>query len=555
MQNRIKLAKQLEKSAVPSSIVVTDGNNDQNYVAPGQDGEVLVSDGTSAAYGSVPISTDPNNSLTLGSDNKPFVPASSGGGFLSSLVDNGDGTYTHSDGDTPATTETIDTRFQLDSPLNVMNAAQNDTIFGNDVVSVTNGLHNQGKDIELGGDLEKNTTIDSNGFQFEINDNAKIEIGNNVTTTGNNAMGIGQNIEVKGASSLVVGENMSTTDGTLSLIVGNSNYNLGTRNIVSGQNSGSDPATTDNIVVGSSVQSKGNRNAVFGDQNAVNDTGTITDRNNNLVSGARNQLKGGNENTVIGAQNTVEGYRNLVGGQLNQVIHTTGNPDNNSVFGANNVINDANSMFVSGSNNDVGLPSGIAGQGFVIGNNQTYHSAQYSGMIGTNSTVTVTGAFTTGDSNDMTGNANYSFATGQNITVNEQVSFAYGEGHNIQDRNSYAGGRNNVNNGENSFTQGVSLESSSWGQIVIGEFNENTGGTQNTYQPAEKKFVMGNGDLIGNVRSNAYTITGDGVHDFNAGIRALTADPAGTAGMFYYNVSTNQFRAHDGTSWKTVNLV
>lgn len=106
MQNRIDLAKQLKKSAVPSSIVVTDVNNDQEYIIPGQDGEVLVSDGTTVAYEPVPISSDLNNSIVLGSDGKIYAP------LAKTIVFD---TWSVVDGDIPVGSTTLTTSQDIDN--------------------------------------------------------------------------------------------------------------------------------------------------------------------------------------------------------------------------------------------------------------------------------------------------------------------------------------------------------------------------------------------------------------------------------------------------------
>lgn len=119
---RIRIAKQLEKSTTPSSVIITDSSNEQIYVAPGTNGQVLMSDGTNVSYQNIPSSAtsvsdgtntvsenagdtltfanagvkttvtktgttvtvtqavdpsaDANNAIVLGTDGKPFVDKS-----------------------------------------------------------------------------------------------------------------------------------------------------------------------------------------------------------------------------------------------------------------------------------------------------------------------------------------------------------------------------------------------------------------------------------------------------------------------------------------------
>lgn len=136
-------------------------------------------------------------------------------------------------------------------------------------------------------------------------------------------------------------------------------------------------------------------------------------------------------------------------------------------------------------------------------------------------------------------NTDWAFRTGKIVTkVLDSSSNAVdgvGEAYFNDTKKSWAFGNGSVADGEKQFAAGTyNLVSSVTG-------------------PNDPKIIFGNGSDSNN-RSNVYSISDSGIHNFAPTSGGLTTDPVGAPeGSLYYNKTLHKFRGFDGTTWTNLN--
>jgi hypothetical protein len=203
---------------------------------------------------------------------------------------------------------------------------------------------------------------------------------------------------------------------------------------------------------------------------------------NNLVS-SENGIGIGKMNIVqksnaigIGEENVVNGFRAHSLGYRNVLNDTL-----NIGIGNSNVITKKNSIALGSNNSIYGLES------YTVG---------YSNVI-----------------NDSLG-----LALGFENTVEGKYAVSLGRKNVVSNDKSVAIGQDNISRGDNSVTLGSNLIAPSFGEIVIGRYNQSYNPVSSTqWNSSDRIFTVGNG-TSGNAESNAVTILKNGNIGFGTDI-------------------------------------
>lgn len=220
--------------------------------------------------------------------------------------------------------------------------------------TASNGLTKVVDDIQLGGILTQNTSINMGNFSMNIGG-----FGSSANGAGAVALGTLGSI-VDGPQSVVLGGLGGWVDGSQSVILG------GLGGSVSGNSSavigGGGTTPFNNSITGdSSVVLGGIDNVVVGNQSTIIG-GTFNDvisSSSAIISGVSNTINGNSSVINGGGSNTINGTNSVINGGGTNVINAF---DSGIVAGTNNIVTGDNSVVVGGyTNNTDSTNSSIVG--------------------------------------------------------------------------------------------------------------------------------------------------------------------------------------------------
>lgn len=248
---------------------------------------------------------------------------------------------------------------------------------------------------------------------------------------------------------------------------------------------------------------KGYANTSFGSTNKVSDSYNFAANYNNVVGGVRNFVAN-NTNKVSGTDNFVANYDNDVTGTYN------------AVFGQSNVTNNSDSVFITGTGNEIttdatwkAMNSVVHGEGNTVGNELCLVQGYKHTINGSN--IVAFGVRNTSDKdssksliigeNNTIQNVKHTFVSGRDSQVKNTERAIIGGYATRADKanNSITGGIDTVINHSNCIICGSGLTSCSDNQAVFGKYN----------QTGDYLFAIGCGSNDAN-RKNAFHVDKDG---------------------------------------------
>lgn len=296
-----------------------------------------------------------------------------------------------------------------------------------------------------------------------------------------------------GQNSIAVGNN-NKVSGVSSAAFGDSNIVASVNAIVAGNTNTLSPSSSYSAVFGIQNNVDGPRSLVGGFGNVISGNGTaynlVSGLNNNIspiagvtqsvgnaVFGNSNQVK--NDYSIVsGYQNIVSGDYNLVGGSGNSTSETSSSV---SVLGSQNIAN--NSSYVG-----------------VLGSQNTVTNANLTFISGARNQVNSPTSFVSGADNIVNADASYATVFGLNNTIGGSGTSHYAT----------SIGTRNISKGHVSTTIGADLIASTFGEIVLGRWNEITStNTSTSWVGTDPILQVGIGSNE-TAKKNALTIYKDG---------------------------------------------
>jgi len=209
---------------------------------------------------------------------------------------------------------------------------------------------------------------------------------------------------------------------------------------------------------------------------------------------------------------------------------------------------------------------------FQLNANGSYNNAYNNRMFFDKSKAAFRAGYTEGDQWDEAKVGNYSIGFGKNSTAKGENSFAMGSNANAIADYSFAFGQNAggfetyaIGIGQNargfgkfSTAIGTNLNANSFGEIQLGQYSTYTTGSKTTFVPADRLFVIGNGqyELNAGLNSDALVMLKNGNTTLN-GTFTIDADNKGVGKGYTLPAqdgTTNQIMSTDGSgalSWVT----
>ena len=469
-------------SAVADVVTTLVDNGDGTYVYTNEIGVASVVDTRDG------VSADAGNSLLLGSDGLPYLAGVAE--TVTTLVDNGDGTFTYSNEAAAAITfdahtdanrawGTADTQ-----RTNADDVLVTDSVFHTGLVAI--GMLDSARIANTALSISTNTSI---GTGHTVSGAYNLIAGTtNTVSSYRNIVGGDQNAVSAGAN--VVGGGSNTVTGTRSVVGGQSNDVSGADNLVGGRSNTA--AAVMGLVSGYLNVVNGNVDAVSGKSNTV--TGSYS-----LVGGYQNSAIGG-ALMVAGVTNSVTGNNSVAMGISNTVLgdnsaalsgstnHFTAAYANSVIAGGlNGAISNSYATISGGRNNvvsgqfgtvsggDQNIASGLAS--VVAGGTLGTASGQQSSVVGGQSNIAsaTQSAAIGGSNNNVSGQSSVALAGYQNA-VHAQFSAVTGTNNNIFGQNNLVGGQNNYNVGSHGIVAGYNNSVSASMSVTVGQSNAVTGG-------------------------------------------------------------------------------
>jgi len=360
------------------------------------------------------ISADAGNLLALGTDLRPFISAATiaANETTSLMTNNGDGTYTYTDEDGTVTV--------IDVKEGVSSDANNSLTIGSDGKPYFDETLTAITPLVAGHIIASYTDEDGGATNIEETVTSIVDNGNGTSTftdesgattiittvpNANRAWGT-SDTQRTNADSVVTSDNIFHTG----------QVTIGTNN--SGHNTGATVTVLGTLSVGLANHTlSGSANLVNGSSNTVNASqAVVTGLSNNaaggrfLVAGTTNIITGTFDAVVAGAQNTVtSSTRSIIAGEQNSVTSMA----RGLVVGDQNVINGGTRSLIAGITNTVGSAS----QQIVAGNTNTINGAGNGLLVGNLNTVDPTnGGFGT---NSIVGGLSNTLGTNRSLMIGQ----------------------------------------------------------------------------------------------------------------------------------------
>jgi len=509
-------------SAVADVVTTLVDNGDGTYVYTNEIGVASVVDTRDG------VSADAGNSLLLGSDGLPYLAGVAE--TVTTLVDNGDGTFTYSNEAAAAITfdahtdanrawGTADTQ-----RTNADDVLVTDSVFHTGLVAI--GMLDSARIANTALSVSNSTTI---GAGHTVSGAFHLIAGSTNNVSGGYHGVFGTNNTVSSYQSVVTGDH-NTNSGQNNLVGGQNNYNVGSHGIVSGYNNSVSASMSVTIGQGNAVTGGGRSfvtgfgnagiavtDSVVAAQSIVSATGnrslisgiahTLTGVNDSVVAGATHNVTS-SQNAVFGSHQTVSGSQVIVSGTTNTVSGS-----NNVVTGSSNSVTGGNS-FVGGYNNtNMGMQMSL-----VVGHSHAYASGNrslvggYHHVLATNDSLVVgaiqnvsgNGVSVSGSANTVTGQNGSVTGNGNNVggsggviggygnTVSGGSNMVVGSGNNVGGTFNVVGGASNVVASNASFVNGGSIT------IDVASGNNIVGGQSHAFTNSPRNIVGGNAATMTN---------------------------------------------------------
>lgn len=292
---------------------------------------------------------------------------------------------------------------------------QNIYQLGNIGIKTNASLPNVSLDVRgaVRGGQPANTSIGTNSVAF----------GSNNTASGNSSSSFGSNSNASGLNSISAGAGNVALSDNSATIGGLGNYNGGANSvIIGGTYNVIDATATSAVASGFSNRVSDRFACAFGIQNTASGIKSfIAGGNNNTASGDSSFASGtfnsvsGRQSAVFGQQNTITGIQTLVSGVGNIV-----NADRSFATGLNNTITSSGiESFTSGGGNTIDAPRSAA-----FGTNNVINGPGGSFAVGAANTASGLATFVVGDQCQALGV--YDKAIGAGCIAKDGYSSAFG---------------------------------------------------------------------------------------------------------------------------------
>ena len=480
-------------SAVADVVTTLVDNGDGTYVYTNEIGVASVVDTRDG------VSADAGNSLLLGSDGLPYLAGVAE--TVTTLVDNGDGTFTYSNEAAAAITfdahtdanrawGTADTQ-----RTNADDVLVTDSVFHTGLVAI--GMLDSARIANTALSVSNSTTIGaghtvSGAFHLIAGSTNNVSggyhgvFGTNNTVSSYQSVVTGDHNTNSGQHNFVGGSYNSQAGGT-SVVVGRTNTANVLDSLVAGQSNGLTNVVR-SVVVGESntVPASANSVAILGRNNVVDGqtSGAFTGQGHNVTGSGVGNLVAGTSSIVSGTTMIVAGDANTTSAASGLLVGQA-----NTLSGHNTIAGGTNNANISASNSVV-----TGGNHVSIGGNELL-------VAGDKHTTNASMSIVAGYQNNESGN--YGIVTGLNNIVSGDVNAVFGQSSTVSGSGNIVGGASNVVASNGSLVTGGAIT------VDAGSGNNIIGGQSHAFTNSPRNIVGGNAATMTNTWESI--VVGDGL--------------------------------------------